>query len=128
MSDGERVAELKAELDRCKAEVRAAQEALSGLRGRAEAGGRGGWPEYRAARKRWEDALRARSEAQLALVRVTGTTGSDPRWTLIRDAWRILNRLQDAGVDIGEDGEKLMNDIEFQVPASKLVELKEGGT
>jgi hypothetical protein len=128
MTDGDRTAELKAAVDKCKAEVRDAQEALEGLKGRAHAGARGGWAEFERAKRRWKNALRALSEAKVALIRVTGTTGSDPRWLLIRDAWRVLNRLQESGIAIGGDGEKLLDEIEFHVPASKLIELEGSGS
>jgi hypothetical protein len=118
----DRVAELKARVDELKAAVRDAQNELTLIKGSAEPdGGKHYWQRLHAAKKSWNDCVRRLQEAKTDLVRVTGTTGSDPRWSLISDAWRLLQRLEDSGVDIGEDGRKLLDEIEFHIPASKLV-------
>ena len=64
-------------------------------------------------------------QKKLELTKLCGTTGSDPRWDLVRRAYAVLTRLDDAGVDIGEHGAKLLDDIEFHVPQSKLSETLE---
>jgi hypothetical protein len=118
----DRVAELKAIVDERKHAVREAQDALTAVRGSSDPNGRTTyWPRFHAAKRHWNDCVRRLQEAKTDLVRVTGTTGSDPRWELIRDAWRLLQRLEDSGVDLGEDGRKLLDEIEFHVPSSKLV-------
>jgi len=124
----DRVAELKAKVDELKAAVRNAQDELTRIRGSAQPRGSGYWDRVAAAKKHWNECVRKLQAAKTDLVRVTGTTGSDPRWTLIRDAWRLLQRLEDQGIDLGEDGRKLLDDIEFHVPTAKLLgdEGKEG--
>ena len=115
----DRVVELKARVDGLKAEVRAAQDALTLIRGQGEPGVRN-WGRLHAAKRHWNECIKRLQQAKTDLVRVSGTTGSDPRWVLISGAWRLLQRLEDSGVDLGEDGRKLLDDIEFHIPQSKL--------
>lgn len=121
--DLDRVAELKSRVDQCKADVREAQDALTLIKGSADPSGKNNyWARFHTAKKKWNDCIRKLQEAKTDLVRVTGTTGSDPRWELIRDAWRLLQGLEDSGVNLGEDGRKLLDEIEFHIPTSKLVD------
>ncbi len=125
MAEGgmDRVAELKARVDEAKAAVRDAQDKLTAIRGSVDPNGSGKnnyWPRFHAAKKHWNDCVKRLQEAKTDLIRVTGTTGSDPRWALIADAWRLLQRLEDSGVDLGEDGRALLDAIEFHIPTSKL--------
>jgi hypothetical protein len=117
----DRVAELKARVDDLKAKCREAQDTLTLIKGTADPSGRNNyWKRFHAAKKHWNDCVRQLQEAKTDLVRATGTTGSDPRWHLIAEAWRLLQRLEDHGVDLGEDGRKLLDEIEFHIPTSKL--------
>ena len=121
----ERVAELKIVLEERRANVAKAQDYLAQLKAHGSPRERvdapnGYWSRVRAAKRHLSECLERLRAARADIVRVSGTTGSDPRWTLIRDAWRLLQRLEDDGVDLGEDGQKLLDEIEFHVPASRL--------
>lgn len=77
------------------------------------------------AKKDWQAAmaeLRAAKETLAKLSTSSSLNGSDPKWDLIREAWHVLNELEERGVDIGDRAEALIEDIEFHVPAWKLNE------
>lgn len=122
--DQDRVAELKLVVDEWKAKVRDAQDALTLIKGQSRPGDNDYWSRFHKAKAHWNECVKQLQRAKTDLHRVSGTTGSDPRWGLIRDAWRFLQRLEDAGVDLGADGRKLLDDIEFHIPTSKLVSEK----
>jgi len=124
----DRVAELRDEVERRKAAVREAQDELTRVRGQAHPSGKLYWDNFHAAKRRWADSVQKLQAAKNDLIRVCGTTGSDPRWDLIRDAWRLLQRLEDSGVDLGDDGRKLLDDIEFHVPTSRLLVENKGSS
>lgn len=113
----------KTHVEAMKTRVRELQAALSEAKQLAE----GQWPRqpatwraYQSKKKEWQAALNDLSDAKLELVRLSGTSGGDPRWILIREAWHVLNELDERGVVLGERGEALMDEIEFHVPHSKL--------
>lgn len=121
----ERVKEVKIKVDGLKASVVALQAQV------AEAGNlakgtvpsrRAYWDAYSERKKALASAQEKLREAKAELTRLAGTTGSDPRWTLLREAWHVLSALDEAGVDIGERGHALIDDIEFHVPHAKLHE------
>lgn len=121
----ERVKETKIRVDALKAEVTALMARVAEARDLA----RGTVPRRQSLWSAYEQSKRALAssqeklrEANSELVRLAGTTGSDPRWTLLREAWHVLSRLDEDGVDIGERGHALIDEIEFHVPHAKLHE------
>lgn len=121
----DRVPEVKARVESLKARVRTLQAALGEARALAE----GQWPRqprtwqaYQQAKRDYASALNDLSAAKVELTTLSGVTGSDPRWRLLCEAWYVLSTLDEAGVDIGERGHALIDDIEFHVPHSKLHE------
>jgi hypothetical protein len=116
----ERVQELKARVEEMKAAVRDAQSSVTVAKGQSMPGDKGYWKRVNDAKLHWNKCLKQLADAKADLVKVTGTTGSDPRWGLISSAWRLLQRLEDSGVDLGDDGRKLLDDIEFHIPMAKL--------
>lgn len=117
----DRVAEVKARVEALKCKVREQQDALPELRLYADAGNRGAWAVYQKARREWQASLKLLSEAKVELVQLSGTGhGGDQKWRLIHRAWALLTRMQEAGTDIGEEGQALIDDIEFHVPVAKL--------
>lgn len=77
---------------------------------------------YENAKKDWQAAITELKAAKLKLARLEGSTGGDPKWALLREAWHVLNEIDERGVDIGERGHALLEEIEFHVPAAKLQE------
>lgn len=116
----QRAIDVKVRVEELKTLVRTLQDQLPQAKADANLGKRGGWPEYSSLKRRWTTAVNDLGKAKADLVKLSGTTGGDPRWELCQRAWRVLNRLDEAGIDIGDDGHQLLDDIEFHVPASKL--------
>ena len=77
---------------------------------------------WEASKKELHAAVADLQAAKATLVRLSGTTGSDPKWVLLREAWHVLTALDEAGIDIGERGHALIDEIEFHVPLAKLHE------
>lgn len=75
-------------------------------------------------KKEHQAAIEELRAAKAVLVRLSGTDGSDPKWALAREAWHVLNELDERGVDIGERGQALLDEIEFHVPLSMLHAVK----
>ena len=115
----ERLLAVKTKMEALKVRVRELQAELPQYKADAEMGRRGGWTKYREMKQRWQAAVDQLGQLKLELIALSGT-GSDPKWGLIAEAWRILDALEESGVDIGERGRKLLDDIEFHVPMSKL--------
>ncbi len=95
----------------------------------AGAAAKGAWPRRRSLFDEY-DRLKSLTpkvhaelaQAKLELTELSGTDGGDPKWKLLVRAWRVLNELEEAGIEIGEKGRALLDDIEFHVPHSKLHE------
>jgi hypothetical protein len=120
-----RIAELKERIAELQLKVREAQDKLTLIRGRSDPTETQAKFQYRIAdAKKWlNEAVLNLQKAKADLIKLSGVTGGDPRWDLIRDAWRYLQKLEDRGIDLGQDGAQLLNDIEFHIPASKLLEV-----
>jgi hypothetical protein len=118
----ERIQELKAQVEDLKAAVRDAQSKVTVAKGQSIPGDKGYWRRVNDAKDVHNKCLKRLADAKADLAKVAGTTGSDPRWALISGAWRLLQRLEDGGVDLGEDGRKLLDDIEFHIPMAKLTQ------
>lgn len=89
------------------------------------------WRKKSELKKRFNEAVSHLNVAKNELRALSGTGGGDPKWELIREAYRVLIRLEEAGIDIGERGSALLDSITFHVPASKLEEAlgeEEGAT
>ena len=125
VSPDQRIIDTKARVEALKCTVRDLQSALTDAKALAE----GQWPRrpgtwqtYQRLKKEWQRAVNDLSAAKVELTKLSGTTGSDPRWQLLREAWHVLSAIEESGVDIGERGHALLDDIEFHVPHSKLHE------
>ncbi len=115
-----------------KARVEDLKNQVRQLQGKiAEAGAlaKGTWPrrrslfdEYDRLKKQLPPLVAKLGEAKRELSELSGTDGGDPKWKLAVRAWRVLNELEEAGVEIGEKGRALLDDIEFHVPLAKLHE------
>lgn len=126
----ERVFEVKTRVEGLKTRVRNLQLSLQQAKETAE----GQWPRQAGTWKTYQDtkkdharAVTELSAAKLELTRLSGTTGHDPRWRLLREAWHVLNDLEEQGVKLSERAEALIDDIEFHVPHSKLHDEAEAG-
>ena len=124
-NDRDRVIETKTRVEAIKVRVRALQVSLADAKALAE----GQWPRqagtwgaYQRKKREWQEAVNELGAAKLELTKLSGTSGGDPRWALLRKAWRVLNELEERGVVLGDRGEALMEDIEFHVPLAKLHE------
>ena len=118
MSDA--IAEAKLRVENAKSLVRSLQLEMPQLKADALQNSRGGWVLYNRKKKEFTGALAELGAAKADLTKLSGTGGGDPRWNLLRKAWLLLNRMQESGVDIGDEGQELIDDIEFHVPAAKL--------
>lgn len=118
----ERVKEVKIKVDGLKASVTAIMAQVAEARDRTIPRRESLWLAYDERKKALASVQEKLREAKAELVRLSGTTGSDPRWTLLREAWHVLSALDEAGVDIGDRGHALIDDIEFHVPHAKLHE------
>ncbi len=58
-------------------------------------------------------------DAKDELRRLSGTHTGDPKWALIARCYRFLNALDESA--LGDEGEALLQEIEFHVPPAKLV-------
>lgn len=103
--------------------------------GEKGAAAKGSFPRSPEKFRQWEKAKTQLKAAQLELgnvkqklARLCGTTGTDPKWLLLREAWHVLNEIEERGVDIGERAHALLDEIEFHVPAAKLQEDMERAT
>ncbi len=71
-----------------------------------------------------------RTEGELAQVRADlrrySSVGRDPTRALLARAYQILDGLDEQGVDIGERGIELLEDIEAHVPPEMLVAAHDG--
>lgn len=122
----DRAKDVKRRVEALKVDVLRLQSELPELRMRAEGRLPGGWTAYNEKKKAWTAAMTQLCEAKAELRELSGTTGGDPKWDLIRVAYRVLTRLDEAGIDIGTEGAQLLADIEFHVPTSKLAAALEG--
>lgn len=121
----ERVLEVKGRVEALKVLVRQLQSELADAKPLTEGQWprqAGTWQRYQRLKTEWRTAVDRLGAAKLELSKLSGTSGGDPRWALLREAWRVLNELEERGVELGERAEALMNDIEFHVPLSKLHE------
>jgi hypothetical protein len=119
----DRVTEVKARVEALKTRVRTLQAQLPEAKIAAEGAyprNESRWAYYRRLKKDWLTATNELSVAKVELTKLCGTTGGDPKWDLIREAWHVLVGLDEAGVDIGDRGHALIDEIEFHVPANKL--------
>lgn len=114
------VASARERVDKAKARIRDIQSQLPQAKADAQTGMRGGWQAYTNLKKNLVDALAVLAEAKTELVRLCGTTGTDPKWELLAKAWVVLTRLDEGDADIGQLGRDVVADIEFHVSASKL--------
>ena len=80
------------------------------------------WHERRMLQSQLTKEIALLSEDKIRLSTLCGTTGNSPKWLLTARAYRLLSRLEDQGVDIGEEGEQLLSDIEFHMPLAQLQE------
>ena len=127
---GKRVGEVKARVEALKTKVEEAQARVA----EASALARGSYPrrdslwrDFERRKREWTAVVTELRKAKAELASLSGTNGSDPKWKLICEAWHVLSALDEAGVDIGERGHALIDDIEFHVPHSKLFDVvKEG--
>lgn len=121
----DRVADAKVRVEELRRHVRTLQDELANLpkppaKGFERSMSDAFWEKRKTLRGAWIKACNELGEAKAELAKLSGTNGSDPKWALIAGAWRVLNRLDEAGVDIGEDGRALLDSIAFHVPLSKL--------
>lgn len=114
--------EAKALVESLKIRVDEMNRAFPQLKADAQTGMRGGWRALDAHRKEHRQVLAQLRTAKIDLAKLSGTTGTDPKWQLIARGWSVLIGLENAGVDIGERGRALVEDIEFHVPNAKLEE------
>ncbi len=124
-SDGARALEVKTRVEALKERVRTLQGDLPAAKMQAESSyprRQSSWDAYHAMRKSWSEAVRDLGAAKLELTRLSGTTGTDPRWKLVYEAYHLLSTLDEGGVDIGKRGEDLLEAIEFHCPTAKLNE------
>ena len=121
-----RILEVKTKVEDLKARVRDLQADLPSYRQRADRGERGAADKYREMKRRLAMATDELKLAKTELVALSGNP-SDPKWSLIVEAWRVLEAVAASGVDIGERGQKLLEDIEFHVPPEKLLADEEEG-
>lgn len=104
------------EVERCKKVVRDLNLEMQLAKGRSTTT----WRQMAARKEDFNRACSALKDAKIKLVKLSGTTGHDQRWILVTRSYAVLCKLDEAGVDIGEIGRKLIEDIEFHVPLSKL--------
>lgn len=126
----ERIVEVKARIDALKDECLKVQASLPLARGAAQQLHADGWSSRRAfvaAKDRLRKLQLDLRAAKLELTKLSGTTGTDPRWALLAKAYHVLQRLEEGGVDLGDDGRALCDDIEFHVPAHRLLAAVGGG-
>jgi hypothetical protein len=123
----ERQKEAKIRVEGLRASVAAAMAQVAEARDRAK----GTFPRRDSLYQAYSDRKKALAsvqaqlrEAKDELVKLSGTQGGDPKWDLIREAWHVLSALDEAGIDIGERGHALIDDIEFHVPHSRLHETR----
>lgn len=69
----------------------------------------------------FEKAVDVANLLKAELRKLSEATGGDPRWKLIRDAYRAITRLDEAGVEIGEDGRAFLDSAEFHCPMAQLM-------
>ncbi len=129
VEDLERVMEVKHRVEALKSTVARLGTAMAVLgKCPTDTRSQSSWDTWRKERNRTKQELTKASEnlrtAKTDLRRLSGTTGSDPKWGLIAEAYFVLEDLEEAGVDIGEKGHKLMDEIEFHVSPSRLVREK----
>lgn len=128
----DRMVEVKERVEELKGKVVALQSSLGDKnmvddRGRRLSAGE--WNRQRQLLKvQLANATEELREAKSELRKLSGTTGSNPLWEVVRKAYRVLLRLEEAGVEIGEDGREAMETIEFHVPFSKLEESDGNGS
>lgn len=118
----ERVLDVKARVEEAKALVRALQLELT--EHSCKAGSMRARDFFRQRdniKRRMNAALAELERHKKELRALSGTTGSDPRWALLARTWRYLNALEDSGVKLGDEGQALLDAIEFHVPTAKLV-------
>ena len=124
----ERIGEVKRLVEQYKCAVRDTNEEMHQHRLKQGVMPVGRWHELR---NRISNRLRMQQkllgEAKAELSKLSGTTGGDPKWAMLVTAYRVLHRLDEAGTDIGKDGQKLLDDLEFHVPLAKLAEAIEQG-
>lgn len=118
---GTRVAELKLAVERQKTLVAKLQEQQASLNDGSFRHGH--WNQRRNLRQQKEIATAKLRELKSELARVSGMT-SDPRIDLLVRAHHLLDELADRGVDIGLEGEAIIDGIEFIVSAKRLTEPK----
>ena len=119
----DRIFEVKSRVEALKTKVRTLLEQVSDAKVVLESK----WPRSKhdfQTHARAKAALRvAQNElanAKLELTKLSGTTGGDPRWKLLRETWHVLNELEERGVELGDRAEALLEEIEFHVPAAAL--------
>jgi len=128
MSDHDRILDVKARIEELKGLVLDVQNQLSD---RNMVDGRGkrmaflDWNARKQDLKKKHAELLDRLRAEKHELRKLSGTGEDPKWELIKKAYVILSQLDEQGVDIGERGHALIDDIEFHVPFAKLQEAME---
>lgn len=118
-----RVVEVKVRVEELRAKVRTQMEAVADAKIAYESQ----WPRRHHDRQTWDRAKKALvllqnqlANAKLELTKLSGTTGHDPKWRLLREAWHILNEFEERGIEIGERAEALLDEIEFHVPHAAL--------
>jgi hypothetical protein len=109
---------MKVAVERQKALVSRLQKEIGELR--PEKGETGTRVRVWNARKRdWHEAVEKLRTLKAELAKLSGTMG-DPRIDMLVRARRVLLDLEERGIAIGPDGEKLLDDIEFHVSPSRL--------
>lgn len=82
------------------------------------------WAAYHNAKRQVVVVTEQLNKAKAELRELSGDGVKRPQWDMVREAWRILTDLDEAGVDIGERGQALLERIEFHVPTQQLQEHK----
>ena len=130
MSDSrERVLVVKEEIERLKGQVLELQNRLSNKNMVDGQGRRLAFTEWNRRRQELKQEhsqlLEKLRGAKQELRKLSGTTGTDPKWDLVKRAYVVLSDLDEKSVDIGEKGRLLLDEIEFHVPMAKLQEAME---
>lgn len=114
-----RLTEAGCQLQEAKARVREVQEELAALNGTPDV--LGFWKRKQDIKKRLAFALRCLDERKVEVRALSGGSGTDPKWVLLAKCHRVLTRLDEADVDIGEDGQDVLDQIEFHVAPALLM-------
>lgn len=130
MSDSrERVLQVKEEIERLKGQVLEFQNHLSDKNMVDVTGRRLPFAEWNRRRQdfkvKYAETLELLRTRKQELRKLSGTSGTDPKWELIKRAYVLISNLDESNVDIGDKGRALLDEIEFHVPMSKLEEAME---